>query len=868
MRPLSLELRGFTSFRDPQVIDFDGFDLFALWGPTGSGKSSILDAMTYALYGYVDRVGKETTQLVSQGQPRMAVLFSFELGDRVFRVTRSTPAKGGTTARLEVLDGTDWKSYGEGADRVGQVTKYVVDLLGLDYTAFTRSVLLPQGKFAEFLTGDAKVRRKILTELLGLELFGQMAGLAGGVARAAKDAADARLSMLADHYAHLDPAAVDAAEREAAAAGDLVVQAQKVEKKLDDLATAWDREVRQGAAMADCAEEISGLARSLKEHAAALSDLAAEARDANARIETAARFAEEATVEFDRVSKEQSAAEADWGTYDDLVEAKELAGRLRTARVEAERAIKSATDARDAATKAAASVGALEKDVEGLSRAAEEAQHSVAEKETVLEQARTEDLVGAISRHLEVGVPCPVCDRPLEKVKKVSPEALAVAEKSVADARAVARAAEKAVAEAEKKLAVAAGTVEEKQKQAKDCDAEAKRREADVAGLSAAVEKLIPVERETDVPAEIDRRLDALKELIRAVKAARAAADEARDVLRNEEKAAADFRVKVAARRSAIEVTQIDPAIKRLEKVAEVSFDAPLPSPLPEDVGELAEVAGATASALDRIVAEVKTRSEEGIRARARLLGEARAEVGVVVPEGVGVRADDVKSLVDAFRSFTRDAEKEATAAAERLKGVRSDLDKKASLEKEVEDHRGRQATYGALALELRGDKIVDFLQGEALAALAAAGSERLGYLSGGRYELAFEGDEFYVVDAWNGDERRPVRTLSGGETFIASLALALALSDEVKNLAVTDRAPVESLFLDEGFGTLDTESLETVVSAIEQLGGDGRMVGVITHVAELADRLPIRLNVTKSPRGSTVTTRPQSEELTGAARR
>ena len=107
-------------------------------------------------------------------------------------------------------------------------------------------------------------------------------------------------------------------------------------------------------------------------------------------------------------------------------------------------------------------------------------------------------------------------------------------------------------------------------------------------------------------------------------------------------------------------------------------------------------------------------------------------------------------------------------------------------------------------------------------------------------------------MDTWNGDDERSVRTLSGGETFLASLALALALADQVRAISVTDRAGLDSLFLDEGFGTLDPESLRTVIDAIEQLGGDGRLVGVITHVRELAEQFP-RVEVEKSPRGSRV---------------
>jgi len=184
---------------------------------------------------------------------------------------------------------------------------------------------------------------------------------------------------------------------------------------------------------------------------------------------------------------------------------------------------------------------------------------------------------------------------------------------------------------------------------------------------------------------------------------------------------------------------------------------------------------------------------------------------------------------------------------------LRERLERLARLMEEVEEHRARRARFEALTKELRADRIIAFLQQEALQVLATAGSARLSALSSGRYGLVYEDDEFSVVDTWNGEERRSARTLSGGETFLASLALALALSEQVASLSVTERARLDSLFLDEGFGTLDPDTLEVVVEAVEQLGGDGRLVGVITHVPELAARIPVRLVVEKSPRGSRV---------------
>ena len=143
----------------------------------------------------------------------------------------------------------------------------------------------------------------------------------------------------------------------------------------------------------------------------------------------------------------------------------------------------------------------------------------------------------------------------------------------------------------------------------------------------------------------------------------------------------------------------------------------------------------------------------------------------------------------------------------------------------------------------------------ETLAGLVDGATELLLELSAGAYSLALdERSNFWVVDHRNADERRPARTLSGGETFLASLALALALADQIAGLAAGGSARLESVFLDEGFGTLDPATLDTVAAAIEELGARGRMVGLISHVPELAERVPVRFEVQRGPAGSTVT--------------
>ena len=119
---------------------------------------------------------------------------------------------------------------------------------------------------------------------------------------------------------------------------------------------------------------------------------------------------------------------------------------------------------------------------------------------------------------------------------------------------------------------------------------------------------------------------------------------------------------------------------------------------------------------------------------------------------------------------------------------------------------------------------------------------------------LVVRGDEFCVVDHWDADAERGADTLSGGETFVVSLALALALAEQLPMIQAGASATLESLFLDEGFGTLDPDALEPVINAIEGLREEGRMVGVITHVPELAEKMSTRIEVHKAQGGSTIT--------------
>ncbi|MFN4232197.1 AAA family ATPase [Thermus sp.] len=150
------------------------------------------------------------------------------------------------------------------------------------------------------------------------------------------------------------------------------------------------------------------------------------------------------------------------------------------------------------------------------------------------------------------------------------------------------------------------------------------------------------------------------------------------------------------------------------------------------------------------------------------------------------------------------------------------------------------------LAFDLQQNNFPAYLLGLRQKNLVERADELMATLSAGRYRLRSKEDEYQVLDLWT-EAVRPVKTLSGGESFLASLSLALALSEELS------RGRLGALFLDEGFGTLDPETLEVVAGVLEALPTRGRLVGIVTHVEALAERLPARLLVRKHPSGSRV---------------
>jgi exonuclease SbcC len=248
-----------------------------------------------------------------------------------------------------------------------------------------------------------------------------------------------------------------------------------------------------------------------------------------------------------------------------------------------------------------------------------------------------------------------------------------------------------------------------------------------------------------------------------------------------------------------------------------------------------AEAREATLPQLRQAASQLKQQFDDSALALAQLLADHDVEAEPLMRAPAAVAGQRAKTEADLSR-------------------IRADRAKAARLDKDIAAHKEESQVAGMLGNLLRANKFENWLCAEALGTLVTEASAMLMELSGDQYELTLDNrNDLVVIDYNDAGSTRPVHTLSGGETFQASLALALALSRQVISLSAGMRE-LNSMFLDEGFGTLDGDTLETVASTLERLAADSdRMVGVITHVAELADRVPVRFVVNRTGTTSTI---------------
>lgn len=784
MRPERLELEGFTAFRDRVIVDFSGAELFALVGPTGSGKSSIVDAITFALYGSVPRLAKGRVQpIVSLGTERARVRFDFSVGDKPYTAVRVVQrTKTGATTSEARLEGGDTDIVG--AD---QLTEAVEDLLGLSFEHFTKSVVLPQGEFASFLLDGPKERQALLRELLNLGRYTKVRELA----KNRETRSGIQAEALREQLKQLESVDAEAVDRLKSTLADL----QTLDKWMGEHRTRSETVKAEVAALQVERGQLSNQIAALRNASVpeGVKAMAADMTQATGEVEalTAAVTSAEAVA----LTAERVAEEA--GDPAIIATTLELIGRTEelTERIDKGKALIEENSQAEA---------------EGRSRVAA-AEKVAATAQSELGTLETRHRAHAVRETLAVGDICPVCESEVTLPASVQPVGLETA-------RAAADTTNKELEDARRQLATLG-----------------ERRTANIAHLetlqsdqSALAARIGSEDRATlgERQAEIDTTKKALGSAQERLASLRKdlAASQRRGAALDDESAALwsgldRLRISLA--------TLEPPEISRKD--------------LGKEWAEFIEWASARMPEIETRITDVASKVDELSTTLNRLEQEAVAEatkVGVEVGDG-----DDLSTLVITRRAMV----------SERLDRMQIDLAAKTGFAANLEGYETDVTVAKSLVRHLNVNGFERWLIEEVMVALVDEANELLAQLSQGAYSLAVESADFVVIDHLNADERRSARTLSGGETFVVSLALALSLARQLAEMSVTGTARLESVFLDEGFGTLDPETLDTVAAVIHELGSDGRTVGIITHVAELALQIPVRFEVTKRSGTATV---------------
>jgi len=974
-------MKGFGPYRDEVVVDVDAFDddgIFLLAGRTGAGKSSVLDALTYGLFGTVPRYGGRVdaevrSRYLADGDPT-EVTVEFTVGQTRYRVWRSPSftrrkkvGDGFTTQapRIELgrYEGDELQVF---ETKVGNADTRVSELVGLDAQQFLQVVLLAQGQFQEFLVARSEERRRLLrtlfrtrrfddyavavqerakaaqagldrvlttieakvgtlaqqtgtespgtgspsigAEAVGPWITGLLATLAATAAEAGTIAekADAELTAAlaalesARTAAHRQTRRTEAEQRRA----QLLAEHDVTEQRRGQVAAARRAALAQQAVSAHTAATEALVAAQHRRGSAArlLAELSADAPDDDAALRTraddladavgglaAAAEQERRLPELrDRAEEARAAVtKLDASTSVQRTELETVRHRRDAATAELEalgdpgarHAVAEAATTRLrerlAAARRASDTGALLAAAEAEHLAASEAAHAA---EGVVLDLRARQLAGwsaVVARELETGAPCPVCgstEHPSPAAPSddhVDDSDLDAASDRLAALREVEKGADRRVqtlrAAVEAAATEADGSTEQLAAALGDAEATLADATTDVTARAALQAELTTLrsratELETALASADDRRRSAL-ETATATRTASESAEAAVVEARGEAASVQDRRARLQTELEAV-------------RALIVATDA---------LSQRAEALHTTAQALDRAVEEhgfaspdavtgavVEPREIERLEALVAAHDQALAvaEATLAEPELDGLPRDPIdleplRRAHDEAKVVAADTTRQHATASRAVASATALADEITSAIASSAEQLARLDTVRELDLALRGygsNQLRMPLETFALVAeledILGAANVRLATMTHGRYQLLHSDDaatrgtsglELVVLDAHSGDERSP-SSLSGGEKFQASLALALGLAEVVTSRAGGLR--LDTLFIDEGFGSLDPETLEVTMETLDSLREGGRTIGLISHVEAMKESIPSQVRIETTPGG------------------
>ncbi|WP_333784058.1 AAA family ATPase [Thermocrinis sp.] len=943
MRPIRLELTNFTIFRGNHSLDFSGLRFFIIQGRTGSGKTSLIDAMCYALFGRVPRHGRENLHenIISKGEDYLRVFFEFAVKDRRYAIERFIK-KGKAGAR--VYENGRLKDI-----RVNEIPQFVGKILGVDYETFTKVILLPQGQFDRFLKPEQpRQRREILNKLLGMDaLLSKLNELIRDTKRKIENeltqieaslnelsyATKEKLQRLEESIKLIEDKLVklNSKKEELQKELELAIQRDNLEKDLLNCENELEKLLSQKHQIEKLEIELQKMeeASSYSAYLEIYERLSQQERQERAEIKTLELELRKLAHEKERILKQIEPYSIEWqriDLYDSEIErlTKEVE-RLKSALEK----IRERDRMMQELEQTLEHKKILEQDIESLEARILKGEEFVREKESYLEtlekkknrlleitplkskldyikrerqaldhflsenKTLEEDInklmdiirnkereifnfhVHNIRVELKVGDVCPVCgnivkDLPkeeafeadLEKLK-AQLEDLKAQERQLLEKKVRAENMARKIKQEEEELRKLLNGMQEYELEIEyeELTKSVQSIEKEKNSLKLAKEKLEKLKQELNtkknnlslkelqiknLKASIEdinnylasANLSALKEedlrnLENELLYKRKKRDEVRrkytqllEELKNHELKENRLLTTLSQKKGNIE--RIDEEKAKLSKNLE---------PAIKTFGSLEDLKSYIKP--KEYIRELKASIEEyknkinSLNIKKKQLRESLKNFSHIEP------TEEIKSKLQSVEDEQKRCSEELGSLKVEKTKVEEGLKRREELEESKKELESKDWVYSSLEKDFRADRLQEFVSQIMLQSIVSRANFYMQKFTSGVYEFDLENLDLLILDRVSG-HRRSVSTLSGGETFLASLALAFGISEVISN-----NAPIESLFIDEGFGSLDKETREELSQFFEliKLNTD-RVVGIISHLEDLAEKFDQRIEV------------------------
>lgn len=876
MKPIQLVLSAFGPYVERTVIDFSALGeegLFLIAGDTGAGKTTIFDAISFALYGEASG-GKEKRKSKSfhsdyvSDQTETYVELTFRHRGETWWIRRNLeyqrPAKkkkdGMETTTRQAADAQMRnEDTGEEILRMDDVNRRVRELLGLTQDQFTQTVMIAQGDFLKILTASSDDRKKLFRDLFHTNLYVDLQSRLQEKNRACADEQKALEQVILSAEGKIDPEA-EFAEREILlsycgqiqhtdALCALLARLIEQEKAAQEQARAQKKEAAdQIGALIAAVTEGERVNRDFADWESKKARLAALTAgqgeiDAQRAALAAARRAQQLETDEALMRRTRRDMDAQRTALSDaqaaLEQAKKALPEAETRMKEAEsrggeihallaqaKQMEDCLPVLGEVERLKAALDTQKRELQRLTADSSRAQaaYTAAQNSYYLSQA------GLLARELKAGQPCPVCGSTAHPCPaQITPET--VTRQALEQAAQRRETAEKAQSDAATRLAANRAALDEREDRLRALKIEAdETRQRLAARIDAAHQAAADRQR------EIDEARSAYQTLDKRKTAAQSAVDAAQKQLAALEK---DLR----AQTEAFE-----------QKRAAHGFED-------EASYRLAKRTNADIERLDREIRnfdeQKRTLAAQTHELEDKLSGRQRTDLAALQNRRAAAldrqaKAENAEKAMVRKLTLHESAEREIRQA-------------NAAIQKKRGKWQIIQELYTCCAGIAAGNPRAKltfeaYVQQYYFRFVVAAANKRLTRLTDGMFTLRVmreaanrvsqSGLDLEVLDRSTG-QARDVSTLSGGESFLASLALALGLSDAVQSQSGQIR--MDAMFIDEGFGSLDENALRSSIDVLLELADGKRLIGIISHVQELEERIDKQIVVTKTPNGSTV---------------